>query len=475
MSSLEVFRFLTHEDDYADLSAASAVDHLSHVLQFATVSHMDDAQTDYAIFDAQQAYLRESYPHVFSAGTVEVIDHSMLITLPGTNPALKPIMLMAHQDVVSVIPGTEDDWQQPPFSGAVDDTYIWGRGAIDMKEMLVAKLEAAEYILSCGAKLKRSIIFAFGHDEESNQTGAKRLAALLAERGVEIEFLIDEGDSVIHDGSMYSAPGTWIIHADIAEKGYSDVVLTARSKGGHSSNPFGGTSLETLSRAITRICDIEWPVRLTPTTKAFLGKLAPYITEGPLAELGIKTAADVEAHADEIARACLAHPHLYPLVTTTCAPDVIEGSSDAFNTMPQDMTAVLNFRMLEGVSIADTLEACKRAVADLPVEVTLGSDGLNPVASDAADSYAMQVISEATQRYFGAGEKPFLLVNSLQVGADDAAAYGNICPSIIRFSGVFADEDDCEMGIHGTNERITKRAYLQGIRLFIKIIELACL
>lgn len=471
----DVWRFFKNEDDYADLRANQAVEHLSRAIQFATVSHMDDSLTDYSTFEGLQAYLREAYPHVFEVATCELFGHSMLITIPGSDPSLKPIMFMGHQDVVSVIPGTEDDWEHDAFEGYVDDTYVWGRGAIDMKEILAAKFEAVEYALAHGWQFKRTLLIASGEDEESNQLGIKRIAAALQERGVEVEFLVDEGDSEVHDGADYGAPGTWIMHADIAEKGYSDVVLTARSKGGHSSNPFGGTSLEVLSRAITRICDIEWPVRLTPTIKALFGAIAPYVNEGPLAELGIKTAEDVEAHATEIAQACLGDSRLFPLVTTTCAPDVIEGSSDAFNTMPQDMTAVLNFRMLEGVSINDTLEACKKAVADLPVEVTLGSDGSEPKASDAAGGYAMQLISEASSHYFSAGDEPLLLVNSMQIGATDAGNFANVCPAIIRFSGILADAEDCAVGIHGTNERISKRAYIQGIRFFIKLIELACL
>lgn len=78
--------------------------------------------------------MQQAWPHVFAAGEVEFIDHSLLVTLAGSDPALKPVMLMGHMDVVPVVPGTEADWTHAPFSGHVDDTYIWGRGAIDMKD-----------------------------------------------------------------------------------------------------------------------------------------------------------------------------------------------------------------------------------------------------------------------------------------------------------------------------------------------------
>lgn len=105
------------------------------------------------------------------------------------------------------------------------------------------------------------------------------------------------------------------MHADLAEKGYADIVLKTKSAGGHSSNPYGGTSLEVLSCAITAICDIEWPTRVTDLLAA------------QLVELGLYTADEIAANGGAIVRDCLASKKLYPLVTTTCAPTQIEGGS----------------------------------------------------------------------------------------------------------------------------------------------------
>ena len=92
-------------------------------------------------------------------------------------------------------------------------------------------------------------------------------------------------------------------------------MLKTKSEGGHSSNPYGGTSLEVLSRAIAAICDIEWPTRVTDLLAA------------QLVELGLYTADEIAANKDAIVRECLASKKLYPLVTTTCAPTQIEGGS----------------------------------------------------------------------------------------------------------------------------------------------------
>ena len=130
----EVWRFFAHEDDFADIDEAGACERLGRVLSFPTISSMDAEAVDWQPFDDLRAYMQQAWPHVFTAGKVELIDHSLLVTLGGSDPALKPIMLMGHMDVVPVVPGTEADWTHAPFSGHVDDTYIWGRGAIDMKD-----------------------------------------------------------------------------------------------------------------------------------------------------------------------------------------------------------------------------------------------------------------------------------------------------------------------------------------------------
>ena len=493
-----VWRFFAHEDDYADLDKGAVCARLGRALSFRTVSHMDPPRTDWGQFRALHEFMRASYPHVFSAGDVTLVDHSLLIVVPGSDPALKPVMLMGHQDVVPVVAGTEDDWTHDAFEGHVDETFVWGRGAIDMKDQTIGELEAAEYALAHGWKLRRTLILAFGQDEEDLQSGSAALSAELARRGVELEFLVDEGDYRIVNSSEYGAPGSWLMHADLAEKGYADVVLVTRSKGGHSSNPFGGTSLAVLAEAIARIAREPWPVRLTPLTQALVSELAGSITEGPLAELELRDAADVAARADEVASACLRDRQLFPLVTTTCAPDVIEGGSAAGNVMPQDMRAVINFRLLEGTTVADVMERCRELVADLPVEVSLDGGAADPTPAGLVGGPGLELVRRVAGRYFQvpacgdsatndedpepeavavapAGERePVRVVPSTVIGATDARMYAPICPECLRFSAFVVDDDECDRGVHGTDERITRRAYLQGIRFLIRLIDEAC-
>ncbi len=513
----DIWRFFAHEGDYADLNEPEACARMGRVLAFPTLSCMDDSAVDWGPFDELCAYLREAWPRTFAAGEVELIGHSLLITLPGVDPALKPVMFMGHMDVVPVVPGTEADWTHDAFSGHVDDTFVWGRGAIDMKCQVAGELEAVEYALAHGWRLKRTLILAFGQDEETNQFGARGLARELERRGVELEFLVDEGDYRIVNGREYGLAGGWLMHADLAEKGYADIVLRVRSQGGHSSNPFGGTSLEKLARAIATICDVDWDARITPLTAA------------TLEALGLASAAEVAAHEGELLERCLADMRLMPLVTTTCAPTQIEGGSSGANVMPQDMWANVNFRMLAGTSVADVLATCRAALdaaglSDVEAEVGPGSS--EPSPDPRIGGPGLSLLARVAERYFRApageceegaesqaGEtdglsspagnagcassrpcektgaagshapaaaardcdrEPVRVVPSTAIGATDAANYAGVCPECLRFSAFVVTDEECDRGVHGTNERITRRAYLQGVRFFIRLLHEAC-
>lgn len=95
----------------------------------------------------------------------------------------------------------------------MDDTYIWGRGATDMKDQVGGILEAVEYALAHGWQHERTLLLAFGQDEETTQYGAGTIGRALEERGVELEFLIDEGDYRIVSDAEYSAGEGWLMHA----------------------------------------------------------------------------------------------------------------------------------------------------------------------------------------------------------------------------------------------------------------------
>ena len=450
----EVWRFFAHEDDYPDLDEAALCARLAAELAIPTVDGPSREQTDWAAFDELERYLRGCFPLLFGAATVEKVDHSLMLTVPGRSEGLRPALLLGHMDVVPVVPGTEGDWTHGAFSGHLDDEYVWGRGALDMSDQVMGVLEAVEYVLAHEGGLERTVIICMGQDEETLQSGARAMGQELLRRGIRAEFAVDEGNYLVSDLSAFGGTAKRGLMVFLAEKGYADVRLTVRSAGGHSSNPFGGTSLGVLSQAIARLTSTDWGCRTTGLLR--------------------DTLEAVGADTDVDPRELLGNPELFPYVTTTCAPTMIEGGSAQANVMPQDMTATVNFRLLSGTTIAEVEDRVRELLADLPVEVSVVDEVSNdPSAISKLEGAGAEALRAAAERYFRDPDTgmPLPLVPGLLLGASDSRMYECVCDSCLRFSPFVADADEVARGVHGTDERITRRAYVQGIRFLIHMLE----
>src|SRR5438445_2892588 len=263
----------------ASVDTQGAAQRLSEAIRFQTISNFLNPEQDAAALRGLQAHIAASFPAFHAAAKREVIGgYSLLYTWEGiregSDPKAQPIALLAHQDVVPIAPGTEKDWQQKPFDGAVADGFIWGRGSWDDKGNLYAMLEAAEQMARGGFRPRRTIYFAFGHDEEvSGMRGAKAIAAALAARGVKLDFVLDEG-LLIAEGIMkgLDKPAALI---GVAEKGYSTLVLTAHATPGHSSMPPRETAIGMMSAALARLEDRRLPMHVRGAVAEMFDTLAP--------------------------------------------------------------------------------------------------------------------------------------------------------------------------------------------------------
>ncbi|AAS54166.2 AGL325Wp [Eremothecium gossypii ATCC 10895] len=201
--------------------------------------------------------LTEDFPRVFSTLQVETINEfSLLITWEGSDSNLKPLMFSSHMDVVPVNPETAGEWRHDPYSGDLTwdeelGDILWGRGAFDDKHRIVAHLQAIEYILTFEPKFvpKRTIILAFGSDEESGGVyGASFMAALLLSRYGEngLYAVVDEGFTGIRkvEGVLAAMPA-------ISEKGRMNFWCNITMSGGHSSVPHKDSAINLVSKFIT--------------------------------------------------------------------------------------------------------------------------------------------------------------------------------------------------------------------------------
>ena len=162
-----LFRSLQVQTEKVTISifGNESVDHLSGAVKFPTVSYSTESPVDTAAFSGYMNFITKAYPLITDRLNKEIFNNfSILYTWKGKDPSLKPVILMAHYDVVP--PGDTTSWGKKPFSGENDGKFIWGRGTLDDKAAMISILEAVEKLLSEGYEPERTIYLSFGHDEE---------------------------------------------------------------------------------------------------------------------------------------------------------------------------------------------------------------------------------------------------------------------------------------------------------------------
>jgi carboxypeptidase PM20D1 len=320
------------------IDADAAAARLARALTFRTLSVQEGQPQDLAPFTAQRAWLEAAYPAFHAAAKREIVnEESLLFTWEGSDPALKPMLLLAHLDVVPAEEST-DKWSVDPFGGEVRDGFVWGRGAVDDKGSVVTLMEAANTLAAQGFKPVRTIIFAFGHDEEvSGLKGAQAMAALLKSRGVRAWFALDEGMAIVE---RYPLTGTPVALIGVAEKGYGTMRVTAAATPGHSSTPPPDTAVTLLAEAVVRIH--RMPVEMKLAGGPALDMIRALAPQLPLT---IRAAAANEWLFSPVINQQLgADPRAAALLRTTIAPTMIEGG-DKENVLPGSATALINFRL----------------------------------------------------------------------------------------------------------------------------------
>jgi len=263
-----------------DAASRAIAERIAGAVRFETVSYEDAADFEGAPFDALEIYLREQYPRTHAALRLEKVNgYTLLYEWPGTDPGLAPALFMSHTDVVPVAEAAAANWSQPPYGGVIEDGFVWGRGTLDVKTGVILWLEAVEALLAEGIEPRRTIYLSFGHDEEiGGDNGAKVVASLFAERGIQLAFLFDEGGMIIEGHPLL--PERTVANVVTAEKAYYTVELTAHGISGHSSMPPRNTAIGLLARAIQRVEENPMPARISPPLREMLETASPHLPFG---------------------------------------------------------------------------------------------------------------------------------------------------------------------------------------------------
>lgn len=430
----------------------AAVARLSQSVQIRTVSSEP--------FDRLEliAWLTLSYPRVHASLHRELVGHdALLYTWPGSDPALPALLLMGHYDTVPVEPAALAKWTQPPFSGAVVDGFIWGRGTLDDKLTVISLLEAAELLLAQNHRPKRTIYFAFGSDEKIGGThGAAEIAKLLASRRVKLDAVIDEGGIL----TLGTVEGTSkpVAVIGIAEKGSATIELLARGNGGHSSMPPPRTEVGAIAEAVDRVQKNPFDAGISGASAAMFRWLAP---EMPLERRVVM--ANLWLFEPVLEKQARRSTSFNAILRTTTAPTILSGGVKD-NVIPSEARAVINFRILPGDSVQKVVDHVKRAVDDPHIQVRL-VEGWEPSPVSDAETPQFRALQQTIMQTF-----PEALVTPyLVVGATDGRYFRSLTPNVYRFMPVVMTQKDLER-VHGIDERVSIDAYLNAIRFYRTLI-----
>ncbi len=448
------------------LNYSEAAQRLAGALKFKTISQQKADDRDVQPFLDFHRYLQQSFPLVQqNLQLTKINDLSLLYhwKSAGADVAAnhKPIVIMGHFDVVPVDPATLEDWSFPPFGGVVDKNIIWGRGALDDKSAVLAILESTEYLLSQGFKPNRDIYFFFGHDEEiGGRQGAAKAAEYLAEKGIQLEYVLDEGGFVTQ-GMMpgFEQPLAVI---GVAEKGYVSIELSVQSEGGHSSVPPKSTSIGILSQAIVNLENSPFEPRLVTSTEKMLTTVGRHMSFGKrlvFANLWLFRPFLI----DQLTQSKLTNA----TIRTTMAATVFR-AGDKENALPINATAILNLRLLPGDTIEQVTSHIKQAINDERVKVELIRGGeATPISSTQSVFYKQlaQLIDQVSP------EQGMVIVPNLMVGGTDSKHFINMAENVYRFNGVKINPQSFS-GFHGTNEYLPIKEYQRAINFYYQVIKL---
>ena len=427
----------------------SKLDVFSAILRYRTISPQPGEFFDVEPFRELAGYLETAFPLVHKYFKVENIGiGSLLYTREGADQSKKPFMLTAHLDVVPA--GDSAKWTEPPFSGNVSDGRIWGRGAIDYKAGVSGMLQACEDILETGFKPARTVILAFGHDEETGGAGgASEIVRTLESRGISLRSVLDEG------GYIYSFP--WLNRdvavVGLAEKGYLTLRLTANGVQGHASIPHLHTATGNLCRCLSELESNQMTSRLCLPVKMMLDETSGMFLESLIGS---------EPNTSKMMSIIEKWPSGNALIRTTTAITMVKGS-DKENIIPAEPFSLVNFRAIPGDRSSDILKHVRKTAEPYGVDVKYEDTNqiYEPSVIASADTEEFRIIGATVREIWP--DTP--VVPGIFPAATDSRHYGRIADNIYRFEPVHLGRNGIGV-LHSTGESIAVKDYLNAIEFY---------
>ena len=383
-------------------------------------------------------------------------DGGLVVVYPGTSKKLKPMLLLAHIDVVEA---KREDWVRDPFTLIEEQGYFYARGTADDKAQAAIFTDTLIRFQKEGYKPKRTIKLALTCGEETSGAfnGAEWLAKNRREL-IDAEYALNEGGGGRTDGK-----GKLLVQSiQVGEKAYQDFTLTTTNKGGHSSQPVRDNAIYAMGDALAKVREFEFPLEFNDTTRAFFTKAGPQ-RGGAIGQAMVALAANP---ADKAAEATVnTDKTLHSLLRTTCVATLIDGGH-AQNALPQKVTANVNCRMFPGRSADETEAMLVGAIGNPDVKIEQKVRG-KPIAKAPPMTPALIGPMEqlAAKRWPGVPVIP-----TMSTGATDGVYLAAVGIPTYGVPGTWGDPDG--NGTHGLNERMEVRALMEGRDYLYELVRL---
>ena len=382
-------------------------------------------------------------------------DGNLIATLHGSDTSKKPILLLAHIDVVEA---KAEDWERDPFTLTEEDGYFYARGAIDDKAMASIWVDAFIRFKQEGYVPSQTLKIALTCGEEGKHE--RVAAAWLVEEHrelVDAAFVLNEGAG----GRINSETGEYSFNGvQAGEKLYQDYTLEITNPGGHSSRPKPDNAIYRLSRALLKVGETDFPIEFNDATRTFFLRMADISDDdfGP----AMKAAAESQ---DEEAIAKLKTDSTYnALLHTTCVGTMVD-AGHAPNALPQRAMANVNCRIFPGNSPEAVRQDLAQAIGDEGIAVTFADSPETIAPAPELTAQIMAPIEALTAEMFPGVP----VVPAMATGATDGRFFNAAGIPTYGVSGIFTDS--ATSNAHGLNERVAVKSLLEGREFLYKLVK----
>ena len=438
-----------------EIDNAVLTERLARLISIPTVSNTDWSKVDETQFELFRSRLSEMYPRVHEKCPPERIGPTGILFHWKGKSAEKPVVLMAHYDVVPV---EENLWQHPPFCAEVIEGELWGRGTLDTKITLFGVMEAVERLIGEGFVPANDIYMAFSGDEEISGISAPAIVDAFEQRGIVPAFVLDEGGAIVQ--KVFPGVSNPIAVVGIGEKGMAEIRLSVKGKGGHASQPPKHTALGVLARAICACENRPFKAELTFPVRELLKKA------GAHAPFALRIVfANLWCFGGLLARmASLLGGDLNAMMRTTQSFNMAEGSKQS-NVIPSVASAVANLRLLNTTTPEDARSHMEKAIGDPSVEVTvLRGQNASPYADPTCVEFG--AMENAIRHTWG---QDVIVSPYLMMACSDSRHYSRICKNVFKFSAMALSKEQRAL-IHNEDERIPVEKIGECVEFYTRLV-----